>query len=334
MTPSARIAMVLAASISAVLAPTAATAATAATAGTAVPAAAAVPAPGSLTAAFTVAADWPAGYIGNITIRNGTATPVNGWRVEFDLAADTRVISSWGGSFTRAGDNYTVTNAAWNGSIAPGASVTFGWAAEGRTTPLRCTLNGGSCAGVSADYTAPTRPGPLAFGYTPGLTITWAPSTDDQGPVTYEVYDGSQLLGRVTEPRYVVFTGPFLPPKVYIFSVRAVDAAGNQSAGSFRTLGTIWRGDETPAPPSGLRVDTPATGLLRLTWSGAPIPPQFNVPPIAGYEVYLDGEVVGQVGRTSIVVPQPEAGPHTFGVRTINAVDRYSPVVELEYVGD
>lgn len=79
-------------------------------------------------------------------------------------------------------------------------------------------------------------------------------------------------------------------------------------------------------------MDTPAAGLLRLTWTGAPVPPQPNVPPIAGYEVYLDGEPVGQVGLNTIIVPTPPAGSHTFGIRTINAVDRYSTLVELTHM--
>jgi hypothetical protein len=56
-----------------------------------------------------------------------------------------------------------------------------------------------------------------------------------------------------------------------------------------------------------------------------------SVPPIAGYEVYLDGELVGQVGRASIIIPAPPAGAHTFGVRTINGVDQFSPMVELQH---
>ena len=321
MKPPARTALVLALSMSAILAPTAATAAPVV----------AAPAPASATATFTRVAQWSAGYVGSITVRNGTAVPIDGWRVEFDLAPGTRITSSYSGVFTRTGDRYTVTNASWNRVLAPGAATTFGWVAAGQATPANCTLNGADCAGAPADYTAPTRPGPLVFDYRVGVTMTWAPSTDDQGPVTYEVYESGVLLRTVTEPRFVVSPGPALPPKVFVFAVRAVDAAGNPSASAHGTIGRIWRGDEIPAAPSGLQVDTPAVGLLRLTWAPAPVPPQMSFPPIAGYEVYLDGELVGQVGRTSIIIPAPAAGRHTFGVRTINAVDQFSPVVQLQH---
>ncbi|MET8148563.1 cellulose-binding domain-containing protein [Actinoplanes sp. NPDC049668] len=283
-------------------------------------------------AVFTRVSQWPSGYVGNITVRNDTAAAIDGWRVEFDLAAGTRVTSSYSGVFTRAGDHYTVRNESWNGTIAPGASETFGWVAEGQGTPTGCKLNGVDCAGVPADHTPPARTGPLAFDISAGLTLTWAPSADDSGAVAYEVHESGRLLATVAGTRYVYSNGPALPPRIYVFAVRAVDAAGNHSPYSYRSLGQIWRGDEIPAAPSGLRVDTPAAGLLRLSWTGPPASSQISIPPVAGYEVSLDGATVGQTGDGWIIVPAPPAGTHRFGVRTINAVDRYSTVAELSYV--
>ncbi len=316
----ARVAAVLVLSAGVVLVPPAAGAAVAASA---------VAAPA--VAAFTRMAQWPAGYVGSITVRNDGAAPIDGWRVEFDLAAGTRVTSSYSGVFSRAGDHYTVTNETWNGRLAPGSSATFGWVAEGQATPANCTLNGTDCAGAPADHTAPTRPGPLAFDISAGLTVTWPPSTDDHGPVTYEVYESGQLRTTVTEPRYVYSTGGTLPPRIYIFAIRAVDAAGNASPSSYRTVGQIWRGDEVPEAPSDLRAETPAAGLVRLSWTAPAVVSPFLAPPVAGYEVLLDGEPVGQVGTTKITLPAPPPGPHTYGVRTINAVDRTSTPTELAY---
>jgi hypothetical protein len=325
--PSARIAVAVALSAAALVPAAPAAAAPAAAA----PAAAA---PASAVAVFTRVAQWPAGYVGNITIRNDTAVTLDGWRVEFDLAAGTRVTSSYSGVFARSGDHYTVRNETWNGTLAPGSSATFGWVADGQGTPTGCTLNGLDCAGVPVptDHTAPTRPGPLAFDTSAGLALTWAPSTDDRGAVGYEVYESGQLRATVTDTRYVYTTAPALPPRIYIFAVRAVDAAGNVSPYAYRSLGQIWRGDEIPAAPSGLRVDSPAAGLLRLSWTPPAESSPFSVPPVAGYEVSLDGVPVGQVGDPAIIVATPPAGAHTFGVRTINAVDRYSATAELSQV--
>ncbi|HET6533674.1 MAG TPA: cellulose binding domain-containing protein [Actinoplanes sp.] len=280
-------------------------------------------------AAFTLLGQWPAGYVGSITVRNPGTVPIDGWRVEFDLAAGTRITSSYSGVFTRSGDHYAVTNAAWNGTLAPGASATFGWVATGSGTPVNCTVNGADCAGVPADHTPPARPGPLEFDITAGLTLTWTPSADEAGPVRYEVYESGSLLATVTETRYVYSTGATLPPRIYVFAVRAVDAAGNPSPSAYRSLGQIWRGDEIPAAPGDLRVDAPAPGLRRLAWTEPPAQSPFAAPPIAGYEVYLDGEPVGQTGATSLIIAAPPAGTHTYGVRSLNAVDRFSPLAEV-----
>ncbi len=45
---------------------------------------------------------------------------------------------------------------------------------------------------------------------------------------------------------------------------RAVDAAGNPSIAVFNTLGRIWRGDEVPPAPTGLRADGAGPGPVRL----------------------------------------------------------------------
>jgi hypothetical protein len=137
----------------------------------------------------------------------------------------------------------------------------------------------------------------------------------------------------VTEPRYVYSTGGTLPPRIYIFSVRAVDPAGNVSPWAFRSVGQIWRGDEIPAAPTAPRIDTPAAGLVRLSWTAPEAQSPFVTAPVAGYEVLLDGAPVGQVGGTSMTVPAPAPGPHTFGIRTLNAVDNFSAVVELAHPG-
>ncbi len=136
-------------------------------------------------------------------------------------------------------------------------SATFGWPAEGQGVPAGCTVNGAECAGPPADHTAPARPGPLAFSTTAGLALAWGPAAGDHGPVRYEVHESGRLLTTVTGTRYAYSTGPALPPRIHVFAVRAVDAAGNVSPFRFRTLGQVWRGDR-PASRSWSRRRRPA----------------------------------------------------------------------------
>jgi chitinase len=114
---------------------------------------------GGVSATFTKGSDWGTGYEGKYTITNGGSTARSSWQVEFDLPAGHRVSSLWEGSHTVSGQHVTVKNT-WNGSIAPGASVSFGFnvAYSGAyAAPANCKLDGGSC---DATGTPPTDPPP------------------------------------------------------------------------------------------------------------------------------------------------------------------------------
>lgn len=146
----------------------AATAAGVAVALTGTPAGAA----GTPTATFTRTSDWGTGYEGRFTVVNGGATTLTGWRVEFDLPATTTVSSAWDGRLTRSGTHYTVTDAGWNGTLAPGATAGFGFTGAYSGTwqnPAGCRLNGASCAGGTAPPpTTPPSPTPTPTTPPPG----------------------------------------------------------------------------------------------------------------------------------------------------------------------
>jgi hypothetical protein len=87
-------------------------------------------------------------------------------------------------------------------------------------------------AGSSADMTPPSAPEGLdATNVTASsLTLSWTPSSDNVGVVSYEVYAGAVLVGSTpTNSRAV----PNLAPSTdYAFTVKARDAAGNVSLAS------------------------------------------------------------------------------------------------------
>ena len=99
-------------------------------------------------AAFSEASTWDGGYTGQYTITNTTGAAISGWKVVFSLPSGTSVSSLWNGTETAAGQTYTVTNADWNGSLAAGATATFGFSASGTGAPQSCTINGGACGGT------------------------------------------------------------------------------------------------------------------------------------------------------------------------------------------
>ncbi|MGI5176492.1 cellulose binding domain-containing protein [Dactylosporangium sp. CA-152071] len=186
---------------------------------------------GSLTATLTYDSDWGSGYQAKYTIANGSAATVTSWKVEFDLPAGTTLGSYWDALAGQAGTHVTATNRTYNGTLAPGASTSFGFLVSGGGKPANCKLNGASCAGV-ADTQAPTAPASLrGTGATSSsVSLAWNASTDNVGVTAYDIYRGGTLATTVTGTSGTV--GGLSASTAYTFTVKARDAAGNTSAAS------------------------------------------------------------------------------------------------------
>lgn len=112
------------------------------------------------TATFVRTADWGTGWEGKYTITNGGPDTLTGWQVAFALPAGTELGSYWEATVTSAGGRHTFTNRSWNGTVVPGASVSFGFLATGSGFPIDCTLNGTPCDGGTPTDPPTTTPPP------------------------------------------------------------------------------------------------------------------------------------------------------------------------------
>jgi lysophospholipase L1-like esterase len=83
---------------------------------------------GTCTATSSVTSHWNGGFQAEVTVANPTASALSGWTVKFTLPNGHTVSQIWGGVASGA---VTVTNAPYNGSVGPGAAVTFGFLASG-----------------------------------------------------------------------------------------------------------------------------------------------------------------------------------------------------------
>src|SRR6266540_1837950 len=119
---------------------------------------------GGLSATFSKDSDWGSGYQGKYTIKNGSTSTITSWKVEFDLLSGT-MGTFWDALVTTSGSHQTAVNRDYNGTVAPGASVSFGFIVNGGgTSPANCRLNGASCdagGGGGGDTTPPSVPGSL-----------------------------------------------------------------------------------------------------------------------------------------------------------------------------
>lgn len=102
---------------------------------------------GACTAAYEVVTSWPGGMQAQVTV-TATTTGVRGWVVTWTQPEGLEITEQWGVAITRSGGTVTAENLSWNGAIADGASVTFGFNATAagdaaRAVPqVRCTRTG------------------------------------------------------------------------------------------------------------------------------------------------------------------------------------------------
>jgi endoglucanase len=112
------------------------------------------------TATFTVVNSWNSGYQAGVTVTNDTSATITTWRVELTLPAGTSIASSWSSTQSVSGSTYTFTPAAWNGTLAAGASTSFGFTVNGTGLPTGCLVNGRACTGSPPPATTPPTPSP------------------------------------------------------------------------------------------------------------------------------------------------------------------------------
>ncbi|NEA28369.1 lytic polysaccharide monooxygenase auxiliary activity family 9 protein [Actinomadura bangladeshensis] len=87
------------------------------------------------TAEYHSVNSWGGGYQGEVKVTNTGTLPLSGWMAHFTFANGETVGSLWNGTYTQSGPDVTVKNAAWNGSLAVGASATFGFTANAPSSP-------------------------------------------------------------------------------------------------------------------------------------------------------------------------------------------------------
>ncbi|MFB7594241.1 glycosyl hydrolase family 18 protein [Streptomyces sp. NPDC056160] len=216
---------------------------------------AAADAASTATATFTKTGDWGSGFGGSWTVKNTGTSAISSWTVEWDYPSDTKVTSAWDATVTNAGNHWTAKNVGWNGTIAPGASVTFGYNGSGSGSPSGCTLNGGSCDGgptVPGDN-PPSAPGtPTASGVTDtSVKLSWGAATDDKGVKNYDVLRDGKKVATVTTTSYT--DNGLTAGTDYSYTVQARDTA-DQTGPVSGSVAVHTTGGGGTTPPTGDKV--------------------------------------------------------------------------------
>ncbi len=196
----------------------------------------AAPPASAATAAFVRVSSWDTGYEAKFTVTNDSSASISSWNVQFDLPSGSTLGTFWDALLTASGQHVTAVNQSWNGTLAPGASTTFGFIVSGTGDPTNCTVNGGPCTGGGGGTPgAPATPGGLRVTGATNTSISLAWNAVSGAVSGYRVYEGTSVKATVTGTSATV-TG-LAACTGHSYTVTAYNASG-ESAKSAAVSGT------------------------------------------------------------------------------------------------
>ena len=82
---------------------------------------------GGCSATYSLTSSWSGGYQGQVQVDNTGSSPITGWKLAWTYPGNQQINDLWNGSYTQSGEQVSVTNASFNGSIAAGGDTTVGF---------------------------------------------------------------------------------------------------------------------------------------------------------------------------------------------------------------
>jgi hypothetical protein len=81
---------------------------------------------GACTAKYGIVDTWSGGFQAQVTVTAG-ASGLSGWSAGWTFPGNQKVTGMWNASYSQSGESVTATNMSYNGTLAAGASTTFGF---------------------------------------------------------------------------------------------------------------------------------------------------------------------------------------------------------------
>jgi len=98
---------------------------------------------------YTRNSEWPGNFTAQVVIANTGTSAINGWSLTFTFPGDQKVTNNFNGGFSMSGENATLTNASYNGTIPAGSSITDGFQGtftSNDASPTSFSVNGTACS--------------------------------------------------------------------------------------------------------------------------------------------------------------------------------------------
>ncbi len=150
------------------------------------------------TAVLAIQNDWQTGFTGQVTITNTGSVATDGWQIEIDTLG--ALTSSWNGTVvSQTAGKYIISNASWNGHLAAGASVTFGFNLNRNAASPAISVALDSIGGTAVVTPTPT-PTPLPTLQVANVKVS--EGTAASLPATFDV----KLSAASTQPVTVSYT--------------------------------------------------------------------------------------------------------------------------------
>lgn len=96
---------------------------------------------------YKVQNQWDTGFTAAVTVTNNSAAK-SSWAVKWSYAGNQKVTQGWNAKISQSGTDVTAANETYNGTLATGGSVSFGFNASYSGTnalPTTFTLDGVTC---------------------------------------------------------------------------------------------------------------------------------------------------------------------------------------------